>query len=323
MRLNAVVIGTAFIDCKGFAGQNYNPIGRNLGSIQFVHGGVGRNVAENLANLQVPTTFISSVDKTAIGQEVVTRLQQTGIDTSYIAQAANGMGFWLAVLDENGDLAGSVSQMPVLCALEELISQKGREFMQNATHIILELDLNAAITHRVIRLAQEYDKPVYGIPGNLEVVLANRNILQHLECFICNDIEAEQLLAVPLKNHDTAELRQLLSSFAMSTPLSSMVITLGSKGSVYFDARNGHSGFQPVFPVNMIDSSGAGDAFFSGTVMGLIRQCPLAEAVCFGTRVAAWTIEASENTCLDLAAKMQSDKLFSRILHEINLETKH
>jgi len=50
---------------------------------------------------------------------------------------------------------------------------------------------------------------------------------------------------------------------------------LGSKGSVYYDTFSKTVGPQGVFPVNMVDSSGEGDVFFSGTVMGLIRELPL------------------------------------------------
>ncbi|WP_371363030.1 Pseudouridine kinase [Sporomusa rhizae] len=312
----AVVMGTVFMDCKGFAGQDYNPIGRNLGSIKFVHGGVGRNVAENLANLQVPTAFIATVDNSAIGQEVICRLQNVGIDTKYMVEVDRGMGFWLAVLNEKGDLVGSISQMPELTAMEELIWEKGLEIVQHSTHVILELDLNIDLTQRIVFLAKEHGRPVYGIPGNLEVVLSNRKILRELECFICNDIEAERLLGVPLQGRPVEEMRRELAAFTMSNGLGSMVITLGSKGSIYFDARNGQSGFQPVFPVEVVDSSGAGDAFFSGTVMGLIRQNSLAEAVRHGTKVAAWTIESSENTCTDLAKKIKTDEFFYKAAYQ-------
>ena len=43
--LNVTMFGTVFMDIKGFAEQNYDPVGRNLGHVKFIHGGVGRNVA--------------------------------------------------------------------------------------------------------------------------------------------------------------------------------------------------------------------------------------------------------------------------------------
>ena len=44
------VIGTVFMDIKGFAQNTYDPVGTNIGDIMFSFGGVGRNAAENLAN---------------------------------------------------------------------------------------------------------------------------------------------------------------------------------------------------------------------------------------------------------------------------------
>jgi pseudouridine kinase len=88
-----LVIGTKFIDCKGFAKQKYYPSTRNLGNIQFVHGGVGRNVGENLANLNSATFFVSSVDNNAIGKEVAERLQKSKVNTTNLIKAKQlGMG---------------------------------------------------------------------------------------------------------------------------------------------------------------------------------------------------------------------------------------
>lgn len=304
------VIGTIFIDCKGFARQLYNPTGRNLGMIEFFHGGVGRNVAENLANLQVKTSFISTVDRSGIGTEVRTRLDEAGVNLDYLMNTDKyGMGMWLAVLDNKGDLAGSISQMPDLDQLQDLISAKGLEIVKHSSHIVLELDLNSNITRTIISLAKEKNVPVYGIPGNLDVILQNRDILSDLECFICNDIEAGRLLNIDFGALDIPSMKSALKEFVLESSMKSMVITLGSIGSIYYDSSIDETGYQPVFPVDLVDSTGAGDAFFSGTVMGLINNLPLKEAVIYGTRVAGWTISSSENTCRDLYERMKSEGL--------------
>lgn len=315
---SVAVIGTIFMDCKGFAKQGYNPAGRNQGSIKFVHGGVGRNVAENMANLRVGTVFVSSVDKTGIGKEAISRLAKAGVNIDYVLEnEARGMGIWLAIMDEGGDLAGSISQMPDLVGLENFVTERGSEFIRRSSHIILELDLNEYITKKVLGLAKESAKPVYGIPGNLGVILKNVKMLAGLDCFICNDIEAGRLMDCELRNLEPAQVLQRLTGFVDKAGMASMVVTLGSAGCVYYDARSGDKGFQPVFPVTVIDTSGAGDAFFSGTVMGLIRNKPIREAVVYGTKVASWTIQSDENTCRDLAAKMAEDPVFSELMGEL------
>ena len=313
--IKVAVIGTVFVDCKGFARESYNAAGRNLGSIQFIHGGVGRNVAENMANLGIPTTFLSSVDRTGLGKEVIEKLIQTGVDTQYILeQDQTGMGMWMAILDEKGDLAGSISQMPSLDELEAFLAHHGNALSQDVTHIILEIDLNATITKSVIDLARTRNIPVYGIPGNLSVILAHREVLADVDCFVCNEIEVSRLLDVPFHTLELTQMYKRLEYFVCESGLASMVVTLGSKGAVYFDRLQGISGYQPVFPVEVVDSSGAGDAFFSGTIAGLISGEPLAQAVQYGSRIAAWTIQCTENTCSNLMAKMHTDKLFDDYL---------
>lgn len=306
-----VVIGTIFIDCKGFAKQNYHPSTRNLGSIRFVHGGVGRNVAENLANLNIPTTFISSVDISALGKEVKARLDKSKVNTDHlIAAGERGMGMWLAILDEKGDLAGSISQMPDLFRLQQFLSHQGYDIMQKSTHLVLELDLNIDISRLVIEVAREKNIPLFGVPGNLEIVLNHKEMLDDLDCFICNHFEADLLIEKGFSNMDLEQKRKALTKFVDHRSMRAMVVTLGENGSIYYDSRTGEVGHQPVFPVNMVDSSGAGDAFFSGTVMGLVRGLSLGDSVIWGTRIAGWTIESDENICLDLAMKIKQDEYF-------------
>ena len=50
--MGIVVIGAVFVDIKGFPEDAYIPDGRNAGHIEYVHGGVSRNVAENIANVE-------------------------------------------------------------------------------------------------------------------------------------------------------------------------------------------------------------------------------------------------------------------------------
>lgn len=315
MSLAASVIGTVFIDCKGFARDAYIPTGRNLGSIQFVHGGVGRNVAENLARMGVPTRFVSSVDATGLGQEVIDRLRGANADTQYVASAAReGMGMWLAVLDHTGDLAGSISQMPDLSAMERTISEHGEAIVQSASHLLLELDLNEGISRTVLELAQCYGKPVYGIPGNLDVVLNHPELMRSLSCFICNHVEAERLIGLPVHELDEARRREALFDYMRVSGLPSLVVTLGAEGSIYADAATGAFGTQAVFPVAVQDTSGAGDAFFSGTTMGLMRGLTLADAVVCGTKVAGWTIESPENNCLKLGELLRTDETLRALL---------
>ena len=55
--MSIVVVGATFVDIKGFPVDAYIPTGRNVGYIEYVHGGVSRNVVEDIANLELKPTF--------------------------------------------------------------------------------------------------------------------------------------------------------------------------------------------------------------------------------------------------------------------------
>jgi len=305
--MKIAVVGTVFVDCKGFAKQHYVPTGRNVGEVKFFHGGVGRNVAENLLRIGLGTALVSTVDDSGIGNEVRNRLQAAGMDLSHLYPVPDrGMGMWLAVLNEDGDLMGSISQMPDMAVLEEKVMAYGEQLVQCCSHIALELDLTAGISRKILDEANARKIPVYGIPGNLTVIMAHPELLPRLDCFICNDIEGGRLLGVDLTRTAPETILTALTHYVETTGIPSMVVTLGERGAVYVDSRTGDAGFQPVFPVKVVDSTGAGDAFFSGTVAALTQGKTLAEAVVVGTRIAGWTIESSENTCPDLAQRVRT-----------------
>ncbi len=238
------------------------------------------------------------MDRSAIGEEVIERLVKCKVNTSFVLKAErDGMGMWLAILDENGELAGSISKMPDLCLLENLIMEKGKDILSAASHVVLELDLNSKITRDIVELSKSIKKPVYGIPGNLNVVLKNLDIIKDLECFICNDIEAGQIIGKSLSSLSIEELINILTDILFTADKCSryMVVTLGDRGSIYFDSVNNEVGHQPAIQTKVVDTSGAGDAYFSGTVMGLIRNLSLSEAAVCGTQVASYTISHNEN----------------------------
>ena len=297
MMNDTVVIGTTFVDLKGFSTNIYDPQGRNLGDVKIVHGGVGRNVAENFANVGMPVSYVGMLEDSAIGRDVERHLSEIGVDLNHVVRAPeNGIGMWLVIMDENGDLAGSISKMPDIKYLEEYLEEHGEEIISGASDVILKVDLNERIAELVIGLCEKYHKNVYSIVGNLSVVLSRRDLIRKTSCFICNEIEAAKFFGKSeLKKYSLQQMNEFLKDAAIKEGISSMVVTMGPKGAVCYDGKKCF--VCPSYPADVVDTSGAGDAFFSGTVMGLIKGQPLSMAVKYGARLASATISRQETVC--------------------------
>lgn len=291
-----VVVGNVFVDIKGFPDTKYIPAGRNSGSVEIVHGGVGRNVAEDIANMELRPRFVSMVDNTAEGAEVLRKLRNHKMETEYVVSVPDGMGMWLAVFDNTGDIVASISKRPRMEAMVTLMEEKGDAIFADADSIVLELDMDKEVIKQVFKYAEKYKKPVYAVVANMSIASQRRDFLQSIDCFVCNAQEAGILFVEDFSELEPEELCETLSQKVISAQFPSMVVTMGSRGAVYA-SKKGEKGVYPANKVQVRDTTGAGDAFCAGVAVGLTYGKSMHDAVSIGTRLASSVITVSENVC--------------------------
>ncbi len=294
--MGIVVMGAVFVDIKGFPEDIYIPDGRNVGHVEYIHGGVSRNVVEDIANIELRPTFVGIVDDSALGEDVVKKLKNHKVNTEYIQTIPGGMGTWLAVFDHNGDLAGSVSQRPNLMPILDMLEEKGDEIFANADSVIVEVDMDKDIIKKVVALAKQHNKKLYGVVSNMSIAVERRDFLKNFDCFICNQLEAGMLFMEDYAEKTPEELRDILAKRVTLGKIPAMIVTMGGNGAVYAD-MNGDKGICPPQRVRVKDTTGAGDAFCAGVASGLTYGKTLAESVEIGSRLAASVITSSENVC--------------------------
>ena len=294
--MGIVVIGAVFVDIKGYPEAAFVPTGRNVGRVEQVHGGVGRNVAEDIANCELRPTFLSLVDDSGTGLDVVRKLKSHKVNTDYIRTTRDGMGTWLAVFDNDGDVCASISKRPNLMPIADILDEKGDEIFENADSIIIEICIDKEIVKRTFRLAKKYNKKVFAVVANMNIALERRDFLQSIDCFICNRLEAGILFSDDYTDKSQEEMVEILSQKVMAARIPSMIVTMGGDGAVYADS-NGDKGFCAARNVKVIDTTGAGDAFCAGAAIGLTYGKRLKEACEIGAMLAASVIVTSENVC--------------------------
>lgn len=294
MNNGIVVIGETFVDIKGFPTDLYIPEGRNVGRIEYIHGGVCRNLVEDVANAELRPTFITIVDDTPLGIDVVKKLVDHKVNVDYIVTKPDGMGTWLAVFDNNGDVAGSISKRPNMEQLLTVLEEKGDEIFSAADAIVIQIDLDKEIIKKTFELAKKYGKQVYAIVSNMSIAVHRRDFIKELDCFICNILEAGILFADDYSGKTPEEMRDILADKVKQARIKSMVVTMGAQGAVYADI-DGNFGICPAKKVHVKDTTGAGDAFCAGVSIGLTYGKKMSEAIEIGATLAASVITSSEN----------------------------
>ena len=156
--MGIVVIGAVFVDIKGYPLSTYIPGGRNAGRVEQVHGGVCRNVAEDIANVELRPTFVSLVDDTGSGQDVIDKLARHKVNTRYIQRMPDGMGTWLAVFNNDGDVCAAISKRPDTTPLTALLKEKGDEIFADCDGVAIEFDLEKETVKQILHYAKSTAK---------------------------------------------------------------------------------------------------------------------------------------------------------------------
>ncbi|WP_457938413.1 carbohydrate kinase family protein [Mesorhizobium sp. 10J20-29] len=110
------------------------------------------------------------------------------------------------------------------------------------------------------------------------------SFLQHLTAFMPSESEIRRIW-------QQTDIEAWLRSNALRHKCH-MVAKLGERGSVVCEAGSGRIIRVPALPVEMVDTTGAGDAYCGGFIAGLVAGRPLAECAAMGTVSASYVVEA-------------------------------
>ena len=227
---------------------------------------------------------------------VIDKLDNHKVNTRYIQKVPDGMGTWLAIFDNDGDVHAAISKRPDTTPLTTLLEEKGDEIFRDCDSIAIELDLEKETVKQVLHYAKKYKKKVFAAVSNMSIAMERRDYLQQIDCFVCNQQEAGLLFSDDYGHLSPTQMAQVLARNVHSANMTSMVVTMGGLGAVYAQ-HDGACGVVPAKKVDVIDTTGAGDAFFAGTVIGLTYGKNLAQSCEIGSRLAASVICITENVC--------------------------
>ena len=305
MQPSVVVIGAASLDMKGRSDMPLVAGTSNPGSIRISPGGVGRNVAENLARLGVSTMLLSAVGDDSVGKYLLDATNAGGVDVSrLIVSSEFPSASYLAVVDHNGNPVLSIDDMHIM----ELVTPKhiyaNRKWITGASMVVLDGNLSPASIKSAVSVAAKASVPVCVDPASVALSPRVSPHLSQLFMVVPNQAEAEALSGVPSSGSDQATAAaQRLVSMGVNTA----VITLAEKGLVY--ATSEETGRVPAMHVEVTDPTGGGDALTGALVFGLVNGFSVSEAARLGVSAAALTLSSTDTVCPDLSLERLYDQL--------------
>ena len=141
-RPGAVVIGGANIDLKARSEHRATAATSNPGHASMAPGGVGRNIAENLARLGDRVHLVSVVGRDALGDNLLEHTAAAGVRIEHVARTGQATGTYTAVLDVDGELIVAIADMEATAELGSEQLHAARDVIATAGVLVLDGNLS-------------------------------------------------------------------------------------------------------------------------------------------------------------------------------------
>ena len=244
------------------------------------NGGKGANQAAAATLLGASVVFLGRVGEDEFGEPLVRALRDKGIDTSLMERyAGEPTGAAFITVTPDGENAITVAPGANLRLTPEDV-EAASEVIRNARILVAQMEIPLETVWRVVEIsAAEGTRTLVNLAPPLEVP---RALLEKLDPLVVNEHEAAFLLGSRVEGLDGAISA---ASELLSLGPRSAVITIGAAGAV---AASGDSTVHlPAPKTDVVDTTGAGDAFVGALAVKLARDASLEEAVAYAVRAGA------------------------------------
>jgi pseudouridine kinase len=290
------VVGGANTDIIGLPEGRFALRDSSPGHVRVSPGGVGRNIAENLARLGAEVRLVTSFGSDAEARALDHECRRAGIDTSYSIVAEDSPGSrYLAILDATGDLAAAVSDMRALEALTPDALDPAAFI--DAAVVVLDANLRASTIARAAELA--------GLallvldPVSTAKAPRARPVLGRLAALKANLREAEELSGAA--GPEGAAGRLLESGVAR------VFVTMGPDGAWCADRDQAFA--LSAQEADVVNVTGAGDAFTAGVAWGLATGRGLRETAEAASALSAIALESECTVSKRVSESALADKV--------------
>ena len=296
------VVGGVNIDVGGRSLAPLLVSDSNPGEIRTTLGGVGRNIAHNLALLGINVRLITALGGDDGAGRVENSCRALGIDLSDALHVPDAItSTYLFICGPDGDMALAMNDMSIYTHLTpEFLAPKLP--VLNAARLVV---LDANIPQETIEfIAHRCTAPIFVDPVSASKVGKCASSLGHFHTIKPNRLEAELLSNITITDDESLALA---ADRLLATGLKRVIISLGAEG-VYAASADERLKL-PALPTRAVNTTGCGDAFMAAIAVASLEGRSLAETAMFGLAAGAICAESKATINPAISRELLNAKL--------------
>lgn len=266
---DVISIGNINIDLSFYVDTIPDLDSEVLSNLEIFHGGAAANLAVGIARLGLKVGIIGCVGDDEFGKMAIKDLKENNVSTDFIKVVKGKItGVVCVIVEKNGN--------------RRMIAYRGaNEFLENAIEEIpptkyLQL---CNVNKRVLNKVKDKAKSKISLDPGGRIVELKLEDLEGIDILFMNEIECKKLTNMDYKNG-----AKLISKYVKL-----VVIKLGAKGAYLFNGN--FEKYVPAMNVEVVDTTGAGDAFDAGFLVAMIKGFNVEECLKWGIAAASIKIQ--------------------------------
>ena len=284
MTSNVIVVGSAnqdyLIDSSALPEPGETRLAKGLKKLP---GGKGANQAVAAARLGATVHFVGAVGDDDDGARMINTLQNEGIDTGAVEVTSEPTGLAIVTVLPGGENAITVVPGANFTVTAERAAETVRRLAEPGGVLVVQAEIPVPSIGAAVTAAAEAGlRPVINLAPYTELPT---EVVALADPLVVNEVEAADMVGRIIR--DLPEVLQAANELVGRTR--SVVITLGGAGACW--ATSEGFGHVPAPGVDeVVDTTGAGDAFVGGLARRLADSADLEAAVRYGVEVGTFAV---------------------------------
>lgn len=247
-------------------------------------GGVEANFISNCAKLGLKTAFVGGCGDDILGLKYYFDLMASGVEPYLVSDKGEKTGLLICLVTSDKERTFLVYPGPAEKFLPGKLDKKVIKDSKYLNMSAFTLASSPEMFEEVFKVAKDYKTKIYFDLADKNVVKRNKKKLEDflsdkVYVLFANEEEGEAFTGE--SDHNKA-VKELLNYSEIA------VLKLGEKGSLVSDGKITHH--EPAILGNVVDTTGAGDAYGAGFLYGLFKTNKIKTAARYGKIVATEVI---------------------------------
>ena len=266
MKKRIAIVGGSSVDIFATSAMPLIDHDSNPGHVKIGFGGVGRNIAENLAHLEQDVLLIAPFGQDPFSKHMLSDTEIAGVDVQHALIAPGEQApYYISVNEPGGDMAVAIADLRICDSITPSFLSDKMAVINACDALILDTNIPEI---SIAYLVQHAQPPIFCDAVSTSKAMKLLPSLPNLFALKVNEKEAEALLGAHVAADSIAAANAAARFHAMGIP--HVFITMGMQGAFY--SANGKGMLHQAFQTSTVNANGCGDAFAAVGFLGVMQR---------------------------------------------------